>query len=34
MMALKEAKVGEAIELKDFEPFDLNKIKAFLTVKP
>lgn len=33
MMALKEAKVGEAIELKDFEPFDLNKLSEFLDVK-
>ncbi len=34
MMALKVAKVGEPIEIINFEPFDLNKITAFLTAKP
>lgn len=34
MMALKVANVGEPIELLNFEPFDLSKISAFLTVKP
>lgn len=33
-MALKEAKVGDPIELKDFEAFDLNKISTFLQISP